>query len=184
MKRRKATLGLTAYDYGSLEQDMALVAQVVEHAPSINLDDGYRQVRPLPLVFALPTVSGAQVAACLRSLNVNMGEKRVQAALARLYPEAVYERRNYLQRRCERAGRALRHVDDSQIFSQHSPRATALQVLFPRLEHGLELEAVPAAGHLLRWMRRRCDLSFMSRRDLTFCLRSLFEDAHLPARAH
>ena len=52
VKRRKATLGLTAYDYGSLEQDMALVAQVVEHAPSINLDDGYRQVRPLPLVFA------------------------------------------------------------------------------------------------------------------------------------
>lgn len=97
-----------------------------------NFDYGYRQVRPLPLVFVLQTVSGAQVAACLRSLKVNTGEKRVHAG-SRLYPEAVYTSAATTYR----VGASAPAAPSVTSMTQHLLQNTALQVLLPRLEHGL-----------------------------------------------
>jgi hypothetical protein len=83
-------------------------------------------------VFVLQTVSGAQVAACLRSLKVNTGEKRVHAG-SRLYPEAVYTSAATTYR----VGASAPAAPSVTSMTQHLLQNTALQVLLPRLEHGL-----------------------------------------------
>ena len=80
IERRKWEYNIYYYNNDISEQELESVLTEVCLSAEIGEEDGYRQV-----------------AACLRSHNINVGEHRVRKALRRLFPAIVQVRTNWIR---------------------------------------------------------------------------------------